>query len=99
MYSRNSFGSYYPINSLIHRLNSVIKLINFVLAILLICLSTSVYVNSFILMLVIIMILMTNTKIIWMNIKNIIRQMFSNPFLIRKYLSLIYLSIHKFILF
>ena len=65
MYSRNSFGSYYPINSLIHRLNPVIKLINFVLAIILICLSTSVYVNSFILMLVIIMILMSYVPILF----------------------------------
>ena len=38
MYSRNSFGSYYPINSTIHRLNPVMKLINFVIAILILLL-------------------------------------------------------------
>ena len=30
MYSRNSFGSYYPVESMIHKLNPVIKIINFV---------------------------------------------------------------------
>lgn len=65
MYSRNSFGSYYPINSLIHRLNPVIKLINFLLAIILICLSSSVYVNSFMLVLLIIMILMSYVPIVF----------------------------------
>ena len=59
MYSRNSFGSYYPIDSLIHSLNPVIKLINFLLTIILICLSSSIYVNGFILTLVFIMMLMS----------------------------------------
>ena len=59
MYSRNSFGSYYPIDSLIHRLNPVIKLINFLLTIILICISSSIYVNGFVLCLVFIMMLMS----------------------------------------
>ncbi len=59
MYSRNSFGSYYPIDSLIHRLNPVVKLINFILTIILICLSSSIYVNSFMLTLVFVIMLMS----------------------------------------
>ena len=59
MYSRNSFGSYYPINSLIHSLNPVIKLINFLLTIVLVCISSSIYVNGFVLALVFIMMLMS----------------------------------------
>ena len=59
MYSRNSFGSYYPIDSLIHRLNPVVKLINFLLTIILICISSSIYVNSFILVLLFVMLLMS----------------------------------------
>ena len=47
MYSRNSFGSYYPIDSLIHRLNPIMKIFNFVLAIVLICLPSSIYVHIF----------------------------------------------------
>ena len=31
MYSRNSFGSYYPISSTIHKLNPIMKLINFII--------------------------------------------------------------------
>ncbi len=59
MYSRNSFGSYYPIESLIHRLNPVIKLINFILTIILICISSSIYVNCFVLTLLFVMMLMS----------------------------------------
>ncbi len=59
MYSRNSFGSYYPIDSLIHRLNPVVKLINFLLTIILICISSSIYVNSFVLVLLFVMLLMS----------------------------------------
>ena len=59
MYSRNSFGSYYPVNSIIHKLNPVIKLFNFLIVIVLIILSNSIYVNSFILGLLIIMMLLS----------------------------------------
>ena len=59
MYSRNSFGSYYPINSRIHRLNPVIKLINFILVLLLVILSKSVYINGFILVFVFVMMLLS----------------------------------------
>ena len=57
MYSRNSFGSYYPINSIIHKLNPIVKLINFIITIIIVILSSSLQVNSFILTLVIIMML------------------------------------------
>ena len=59
MYSRNSFGSYYPVNSSIHALNPVIKLINFILALLLVILCSSIYINGFLLLLVIIMMLLS----------------------------------------
>ena len=59
MQSRNSFGSYYPIDSLIHRLNPVMKLINFILMVILICLPSSIYVHAFALALVVIMIFMS----------------------------------------
>ena len=35
MYSRNSFGSFYPVDSSVHRLNPVVKLLNFIVPILL----------------------------------------------------------------
>ena len=59
MYSRNSFGSFYPIDSSIHRLNPVIKLINFLIAVILVLLSDSVYIIGFLLGLVVIMILLS----------------------------------------
>lgn len=59
MYSRNSFGSYYPVDSCIHRLNPVVKLINFIIIILLLILTSSTYINMFMLMLVIIMMLLS----------------------------------------
>lgn len=59
MYSRNSFGSFYPINSVIHRLNPVMKLINFIICILILILSSSIYVNGFVLIFIFIMILLS----------------------------------------
>ena len=59
MQSRNSFGYYYPIDSLIHRLNPVMKLVNFILMVILICLPSSIYVHAFALALVVIMIFMS----------------------------------------
>ena len=43
MYSRNSFGSFYPVDSSVHRLNPVVKLFNFIIAILLMILSDYFY--------------------------------------------------------
>ena len=59
MYSRNSFGSYYPIDSTIHRLNPVIKLVNFIILILLLILCNSLIIHVFALLLLIIMILLS----------------------------------------
>ena len=59
MYSRDSFGSYYPVDSCIHRLNPVIKVINFLIIIILTILSLSTYINIFMLLLVIIMMLLS----------------------------------------
>ena len=59
MYSRSSFGSYYPVDSCIHRLNPVVKLINFIIIILLLILTSSTYINMFMFMLVIIMMLLS----------------------------------------
>lgn len=59
MYSRNSFGSYYPINSTIHRLNPVMKLINFVIAILILLLSNNLQINIFVLALTFVMMLLS----------------------------------------
>ena len=59
MYSRNSFGSYYPVDSCIHRLNPVVKLINFIIIVFIVLLTTSTYINVFMLLLVIIMMLLS----------------------------------------
>lgn len=59
MYSRNSFGSYYPIDSTIHRLNPVIKLVNFIIMILLMILCDSLAIHVFALLLIVIMILLS----------------------------------------
>lgn len=55
MYSRNSFGSFYPVDSAVHRLNPVVKLFNFILCILILILSNTLSINIFVLCLVIIM--------------------------------------------
>src|SRR5574344_214672 len=59
MYSRNSFGSFYPIDSAIHRLNPVCKLIMFLISIFLIVFSSSLYVHLFLLSLIIVMMLLS----------------------------------------
>ena len=59
MYSRNSFGSYYPISSTIHKLNPIMKLINFIITILVLLLSNNLQINIFILVLTIIMMLLS----------------------------------------
>ncbi len=59
MYSRNSFGSFYPVDSCIHRLNPIIKLINFIIIVLLVLLSPSVYINGFMFILVLIMMILS----------------------------------------
>ena len=59
MYSRNSFGSYYPISSTIHKLNPIMKLINFIITILVLILSNNLQINIFVLVLTIIMMILS----------------------------------------
>ena len=59
MYSRNSFGSYYPVESMIHKLNPVIKIINFVIIIILLILCDSLMIHIFLLLLILIMSLLS----------------------------------------
>ena len=59
MYSRNSFGSYYPISSTIHKLNPIMKLINFIITILVLLLSNNLQINIFVLVLTIIMMILS----------------------------------------
>lgn len=55
MYSRNSFGSFYPVESSVHKLNPVIKVFNFIVAIILMILSSSLEINLFLFSLVLCM--------------------------------------------
>jgi len=59
MYSRNSFGSYYPIDSIIHKLNPLAKLINFLICIIVLILSNTLYIHIFLLVFVILMALLS----------------------------------------
>lgn len=63
MYSRNSFGSYYPVTSLIHKLNPIIKLINFIIMILLMLLTSSKEIHAFMFVFVLIMVLLSYVPI------------------------------------
>lgn len=59
MYSKNSFGNFYPVDSSIHRLNPVVKFINFILTIVLICITMSLRIHIFLIVLVIVMLLLS----------------------------------------
>ena len=63
MYSRNSFGSYYPIDSAIHKLTPVTKLFLFIFMILVIIITHSWVVNSFLLVFTIIMMFLSYVPI------------------------------------
>ena len=71
MYSRNSFGSFYPVNSVIHKLNPIVKLILFLVAMFLIISTNSLYMHLFLLAVIIVMMLLSYvpiryyTKTIW----------------------------------
>ena len=45
MQSRNAFGSFYPVDSAVHRLNPVVKLINFILCIIVLSLTNNLYIK------------------------------------------------------
>lgn len=59
MYSRNSFGSFYPVDSAVHRLNPVIKLFNFVIVLIILIITKSLYIHLFILALLLIMMILS----------------------------------------
>lgn len=59
MYSKNSFGNFYPVDSSIHRLNPVVKFLNFIITIVLIIISMSLKVHIFLFALVAIMTLLS----------------------------------------
>ncbi len=59
MYSRNSFGSFYPVDSSIHRLNPVIKLINFIICIIILLLSNDLTINLFVFFFIVIMMMLS----------------------------------------
>ncbi len=63
MYSRNSFGSFYPVDSAIHRLNPVVKLLLFLIAIFLVVATNSLYIHLFLLALTVVMMLLSYTPI------------------------------------
>ena len=63
MYSRNSFGSYYPVDSCIHRLNPIIKLINFIITIILLLATSSTHITLFMLVFVLIMMMLSYVPI------------------------------------
>ncbi len=63
MYSNASFGSYYPVNSQIHKLNSIVKLINFIIMILLLILTNSKEIHLFMFIFVLVMILLSYVPI------------------------------------
>ena len=57
MYTRDSFGSFYPIDSMIHRLNPIIKLVNFIIVLLIVLYTSSIYIVSFIMLFLLFMII------------------------------------------
>ena len=60
MYSRNVFGNYYPVDSIIHKLNPVMKFINFLMFLMVVCLSGSLYLHLFMFGNILIMTLLSN---------------------------------------
>lgn len=59
MYSKNSFGSFYPVDSALHRLNPVVKIINFIIAVIVLIISMNLQTNLFMFALVFIMSLLS----------------------------------------
>ncbi len=55
MYSKDTPGNYYPIDSALHRLNPIVKLLNFIISIGIICFSNSLQIHLLLLSLVFIM--------------------------------------------
>lgn len=63
MYSRSMFGNYYPVESTIHKLNPIFKLIDFIIYFVVSIFSKSLYLHLFMFGLVSVMILMSNVPL------------------------------------
>lgn len=59
MYFRNYYGSFYPVSSTIHKLNPIVKLINFIIMLLLMILSDSREIHLFMFIYVVVIILLS----------------------------------------
>lgn len=59
MYSKDSFGNYYPIDSAIHRMNPLVKILNFILIVVITIISKNLYTHVFTLGLIIILMLLS----------------------------------------
>ncbi len=60
MYSRNSFGDFYPIESLLHKINPVIKFISFLIIIIIIIGTNSLELHIFMISLIFVMMMFSN---------------------------------------
>lgn len=60
MYSRNTFGDFYPIESVLHRINPVVKFISFLISIILIVGTNSLELHVFLIVLIFIMMMFSN---------------------------------------
>ena len=65
MYSRNTFGSYYPVDSVIHRLNPIVKLINFLIMFLLLILTNMKEIHIFLLLFILVIVLLSYVPFIY----------------------------------
>ena len=63
MYTRTNFGSFYPVESIIHSLNPLVKLINFLLAFLILILTDSLYLVIFLLVFLFVMMILSYVPI------------------------------------
>ena len=59
MYFRNYYGSFYPVSSSIHKLNPIVKLINFIIMLLLLILSNGREIHLFMFIYVVVIILLS----------------------------------------
>ena len=63
MYTRESFGSFYPVDSIIHKINPIVKIINFLIAFILVILSNSPLVIGSLFIFVIIMMILSRVPL------------------------------------
>lgn len=63
MYSRHSLGDFYPVKSTMHKINPIIKFINFLIVIVLVIGSTSLEIHLFLISLVVVMMLISNVPL------------------------------------